>query len=218
MPTGTPPPQLENSLRVAYEGTYGPCTWAVIHRFISNPSDVVTGAQLAAVLATLRDAFALRFITGPDTSNNLHLTRVAATRMNDSGTNVVRRVIVADSSGDGGTDDDPGQVAYLYNWSSGDPRQGGKARSYLPGVLDSDQSDEGRLLGSVVTGRTTQALAYLTAANAASSGDLDGLQMVEYSTVDGLAYRTTAAVYTIDDVALNLVLGTQRRRVGRLRG
>jgi hypothetical protein len=184
---------------------------------MSNASDVVTGAQLAAVLATLRDAFALRFITGPDSSNNLHLTRVKGVRMNDSGSFVVRRAIVADAAGDGGTDDDPGQVAYLYNWTSGDPRRGGKPRTYLPGVLDSDQTDEARVAGSVVTGRTTQALAYLASANAASSGDLDGLQMIEYSEVDSLAYRTVAAFYPIEDVALNDVLGTQRRRVGRLR-
>jgi len=217
VPTGTPPPQLPNSIRVAFEGNYGPCTWAVIHHFTSDASDDVTGAQLAAVLTTIRDAFGAHFITGPDTSNNLHLTRVNGVRMNDSGSGVIRRTVVADISGDGGTDDDPGQVAYLYNWSTGDPRRGGKARSYLPGVLDSDQLDQGRLLASRVASRTSEANVYLAAANAASSGALTGLQMVEYSIVDSDAYRLAAVVYTIEDGTCNDVLGSQRRRVGRLR-
>jgi len=184
---------------------------------MTTASDDVTGAELAVVLATLRDAFGTHFISGPDSSNNLHLTRVKGVRMNDSGTGVVRRTIVADVSGDGGTDDDPGQVAFLYNWSTGDPRRGGKARSYLPGVLDSSQDDEARVKASEVTSRTSEANVYLAAANAASSGALDGLQMVEYSTVDGLAYRLAAVTYTIEAGALNNILGTQRRRVGRLR-
>jgi hypothetical protein len=184
---------------------------------MTDASDDVTGTQLAAVLATLRDAFGAHFISGPDSSNNLHLTRVKGVRMNDSGTGVVRRTIVADVSGDGGTDDDPGQVAYLYNWSAGDARRGGKPRTYLPGVLDSDQTDEARIRGPVVTTRSSEANVYLAAANAASSGALTGLLMVEYSIVSANAYRLAAVTFTIEDGALSDIVATQRRRVDRLR-
>jgi hypothetical protein len=217
MPSGSPPPLLRNVLRVAHEGTYGPCTWAVVHHFDTTPAEPIPTADMDAVLSTIAASFATRFISGPDSSNNLHYTRINGVRMNDSGTGVKRRALVTDTSGDGGTDDDPGQVAYLYNWTTDDPRRGGKARSYLPGVLDSDQLDQGRLTGAVQATRTAQALLYLAEANAASHGVLTGLQMVEYSIVDSLAYRAEAAIYTIDGVTCNNVLGTQRRRVGRLR-
>jgi hypothetical protein len=181
-------------------------------------SDVVTPADLKLTVDDLVGAFHSRFIHVSRTSGRCHFTRCAAVRMNDSGTAVIRRVTVVDSVGTGSTDDEAGQVCYLYNWQTGDPRRGGKARSYVPGVTDDSLDDEARLDGGVLTAGTSDAEDYIADVVGISHGDLEITDFIEMSFRDSNDYRLAAVFYPITDGALNDIVATQRRRVDRLRG
>jgi hypothetical protein len=211
------PPQPPNSLRVAFEGIYGPATWAVVHWFMCTPTDLASPANIHATVGELFGFFGTRLVDDGNVASTLHLTKAKAVYRPDSGDVLYRTVWIGDVAGAGSSDDNPAQVAFLYNWNTVDPRRGGKARSYIPGVPDAAQLDEARLTTSVVNALTIQANAYLVDIATAGDGPLDVDKMVEMSFRTGNDYRLAAVTYDITDCSLNQVMGSQRRRIDRLR-
>lgn len=210
-------PQPADSLRVAFEGTNGPSTWAVIHWFQLASTGDATAAQLATLVGAIRDAFGTAFIHVGAISSTTHLTRVKAAYRTQDGTLLRRSELVADVVGTGSSDSEAAQVAMLINWATGDPRRGGKPRSYIPGVVDEVMLDSARLLSANVVTATNQAIAYIAAVNALTSGPLTGVKFVEMSFRDLKTYRAAAVSYDIDSGSCSTEVATQRRRVDRLR-
>lgn len=105
------------------------------------------------------------------------------------------------------------QVAYLVNWGTGDPRRGGKPRSYIPGVTTETLADSAFLESDFVNTINSNLITFLEA----GPGLPIPCQLVEMSFRDGNAWRDTAVTYPIIGGTLNPVTATQRRRVDRLR-
>lgn len=210
-------PAPPDSLRVAFEGTCGATTWAVVHWFMCSSSGTPTAAELTALIEDIRDAFGEQLVHDTTFSDQLHLTRVRSSYTTQDGTLIKRTVVVADVTGQTSATPEPGQVACLINWATGDPRQGGKARSYLTGLYDGSVDDSAHLDTARVTAMTTAANAYIAAVNALSSGPIDNITFVEMSFRSGNTWRDTPAFYEIDSGFCSNVVATQRRRVDRLR-
>jgi hypothetical protein len=110
------------------------------------------------------------------------------------------------------------QVSYLVDWTSNDPRKGGKPRTYIPGVLNSRMADPATLDTSYASTVSEGIQDWLENLLAASSGTASHLQLIEESFRDGKAWRSAAHGYPIRDGHLNPIVATQRDRVDRLRG
>lgn len=216
-PTGVKPPLPADTMRVAFEGTFGPATWAVVQYFALASTGDPTLAQLNTLVDAVGAAFGTNLIHLTGVSNQVHFTTIKATYRLQSGTGSYKTRRVADVTGNGSGDYDPAQVSFLYNWITIDDRRGGKCRSYIPGVVDGARADEVFLSGGTVTSLAGHAADYLTAIAAITSGPLTGLQMVEMSFVDGGAYRGAAVFFPVVAAAPSPAVATQRRRVDRLR-
>jgi hypothetical protein len=130
----------------------------------------------------------------------------------------VRRATLADGTvGTVVSDPDRAMVAWLINWSSGDPRRGGKPRTYLPGVPESASNDPANVSGAFLTALNAGIVAFLGHIAAVSHGALSVVGLVEYSQRLNNAWRDTATWYGISEGTVNPVFGTQRRRINRAR-
>lgn len=217
MPYPSPkPPPPHDTVRLAYSGTLGPTTWAVIHWFATAYNMPVAAADLDTVTGDFFTAFGDNFVHVSDMTNRLHLTRVDAVYHLSDGT-VRRRRHVGDVSGNGASSGEEGQVAILINWDTGDPRRGGKPRSYIPGVAEDRVSDEASLTGGCVTSRTAACATYLTTTAAITTSTVTVVGMVDVSFVNANDYRPSAVQYEIFGGTCNPIVATQRRRVDRLR-
>lgn len=214
--TGVKPPPPPDSLRCAFEGTYGPTTWAVIHWFQLASTGAATQAQLDTLVSSIFTQFGTAFVPSGAPSV-LHLTKVLAKYRLQSGAGSMKSTHVADVSGGAGGDYDAAQVCRLYNWTTIDDRRGGKPRTYMPGVTDVWKQDQASFTGTVVTSLTALVNTYIANVKALTSGPLVAPQLVEMSFVTGKAYRAAAVTFEIDSGALNPVMATQRRRIDRVR-
>jgi hypothetical protein len=211
------PPQPVSSLRVAYEGTLGPATWAVVHWFLVTQSGALVLANLNELVDDLGEIFAQRFINVGYVSSSCHFTRIKATLRDADGTSMYRTSRVADVAGTGSGDSEAAQVCVLIDWATGDPRRGGKPRSYLPGVTDESLSDSARLTPAAVVAFSSSAAVYITDCLALTEGTISNPEMVEMSFRNLNTWRAAAVAYPILGGAASDVVATQRRRVDRLR-
>jgi hypothetical protein len=162
-------------------------------------------------------AYATAFVNWNRIQGHLHFTRVKASLCLHGGAAKYRTVRVVDQSGDGSGGEEPAQVCILVDWVTGDPRRGGKARSYIAGVDASAMDDEVRLNGDTQTTGTAKANAYIAALAAITHGPLAGGQLVEMSFVNALDYRAAAVEFPVIAGFVSAEVATQRRRVDRLR-
>jgi hypothetical protein len=205
------PPIPVGSAKAALHGFLGPASWVNVFYFDVDAGAHTPGEVIAAVAQAvhdlIHDGFSLSYFP---TAWRTTWCTVAFRDATDS----LVRLRVSDAqvgTGSGGYQD--AQVSYLINWSTGDPRRGGKPRQYIAGVLDGLMADSAFLVAAATTGTDPALLAWLE--------DLPtrdpALQLVEMSFRNALAWRDTALSYPIIGVTVNPVVATQRRRVGRLR-
>ena len=216
MPTGTKAEQPAGSLRIAYEGTYGATTWAVVQWMMFAGSGDPSIADVNTLTQDLHTAFG-DLVHHTIFADQLHLTHTKVRYRPIGGTGAYRSTYVADVAGQGNNPYESGQVCFLINWNTTDPRRGGKARSYIPGVQTTDVEQEGYVKGSAVTTLNGYIATYLAALQAISVGIFTAGELVEMSFVNGNAYRATPESYVIQSGFVNPVVGSQRRRVDRLR-
>lgn len=109
------------------------------------------------------------------------------------------------------------QVAYLLNWQTGDPRKGGKPRTYVSGVPTGVMLDSARIGGDTLSALNTAVSEWLESNLSVTSGDQTGVELVDMSFRDGGTWRDAATDYAIFSGFVSPVVATQRRRVDRLR-
>lgn len=199
------------SIKVAANGVFGPTTWANVFYYIVTAGASTPGEVIAAAAQATVDLYQTAFGPGNFTSSwQLQYTTVTYRDADDS---IVRTRVSDVVTGIGEAAAQDAQVAYLINWSTGDPRRGGKPRQYICGIPDDHIADSARVASGVVSGVSANLITWLTGLPARSIP----LQLVEMSFRDGNAWRAEPVNYPILGGSLNPVVATQRRRVNRLR-
>jgi hypothetical protein len=198
------------------EGVFGPVQWANVF-WVTFPEGLST--LTLSALNTWIDAFSAAFDTNLlNTGLFNNQTQHVRTRCKliDGGSVTWRQVRPATGQGTDNTPCEAGNVCYLIDWNTDDPRRGGKARTYIPGVVTNKLADTAQLLSAVQSTLTTDANAFFNAVNALT---LDGssTHLVEMSLFDHGVPRLIGHGYSIRGGNASNAVATQRRRVDRLR-
>jgi hypothetical protein len=197
-------------------GTYGPATWENVWYF----QPLSPGSVIADVFNLTKDTLHALYATLLAPTLSPHFT-VSEYRIvyRDATDSLVRFTLADAIAGTGSTSGDEGaQVAYLINLGTGDPRRGGKARKYVPGVTIAALADPGHLTSGLTSSLNTSMTSWLAANLTRASGGATGIKVVEMSFRNANAWRDTPIAFEVHTISLNSVLATQRDRVDRLRG
>jgi hypothetical protein len=208
--------QGDNTVRFAEEGVCMGTTWANIFYFtVPGGISGVTFADVVTLGGQLSSAYYTNLLHTSMHSTDTQLRRWKIKLID--GTSTEYRASGADNGA--GTSSgalEAAQVCYLIDWVTTDPRRGGKARTYLPGVLTSALADNANLSSAALAAINTEANNFHNAVNALTiTGQL--LHMVEMSFINNKAPRAHGVGYEILAGVASNVVGTQRRRVDRLR-
>lgn len=198
--------------KVECTGTYGPTTWANVFYVVVSAGTHTPGEVIAAVVEWFQDFYADGFGLDELSVNWAHSFTTVTYR--DAADSIVRLKVADAQAGTNSSGDQDAQVAYLINWATGDPRRGGKPRTYVTGVPDNRLLDSARVGSGVLTAINARLVTWLASELAATIP----MQLVEMSFRNGNADRAEAATYPIIGGTVNNVVATQRRRVNRLRG
>lgn len=214
MPSGIMP---DNSLRFAFEGIWGECFWAnVFHATVPDGVAAPTISELNTLTDALTEAFRATLLQGhPYIHQDVTHTRTKL-KLIDGASTTYRVLRPAGNVGHDTGFPAAGQVCYLIDWQSVDPRRGGKPRTYLPGVSQDAIAGEATLTDAVVTGLSADANDFHDAVNGLSI-QTHSLHMVEMSFFNAGAPRLIGVGYEIIGGNCSNVVATQRRRVDRLR-
>lgn len=196
---------------------YSETTWAVVHWFDFLWTTPPNLSEFGPLVDSIATQFGNHFIAQANISSHVVFTRVAARLQLPDPGSALRTVRVADFAGTGTGPNESAQVAYLIDWQSEDARRGGKPRSYIPGVIDDVLSGEAMLGPLAIAAMSAHAVAYLSAVNALTSASVTQVKMIDASFVNAKDYRSTAVAYAINDGVCSNAVGTQRRRVNRVR-
>jgi hypothetical protein len=192
-------------------GFLGPASWANIMYFLIDDSSA-TPAQCQQAVADAMGAFYSDVFGLANLPTVWSTTFCSVTYIDPGGS--VRRARLGDADlGTSSAGYQDAQVSYLINWATTDPRRGGKARQYVPGVLDAKMADSAFLLSAWQSTLNTGIGTWFTAL----AGHSPALQLVEMSFRDAKTWRDTPFAYVVDNGTVNPVVATQRRRVDRLR-
>lgn len=197
--------------RVACEGYDGPCSWANVFYFEINEL-APDFTEMINNLGETMHYFYNDVFTPAAFSANFALTtvRVLYRDTEDS----VQRATIADSvigTSAGGVQ--CGQVSYLVNWSTSDPRKGGKPRNYISGVADAHIADSARLDPTVVAGINGRIPNWFEEMGSLTVSP----SLVDMSFRNNNTWRDAAVPFAIDRGSLSPIVATQRRRIDRLR-
>lgn len=206
----------EGYVRAAAEGFYGSSTWANVFYFdmfahlADPPLDVIAWVK-QAVHNFYHDGITLGNFVAAFSTQVIKITyRYSST---EQLTIRVADVQLGTHSGDG----EPVQVCVLINWLVGDPRRGGKPRTYLTGVPEGVLSDDAHIDPGYIAGVNGLLATWLGSLATLSAGGITGGALVDMSFVDNKLPRAVGHPIPILGVGINPVAATQRRRIDRLR-
>ena len=197
-------------------GQYGPATWANVRYYVIGDTSGHTPGDVIQTVAQAEHEFYTVGFGTDEISSDMSVTFTTVT-YRDAADSIIRLRVADAIAGANGSGDQEANVAYLVNWATGDPRRGGKPRSYVPGVADNRLVDSARIGPAVVTTINGRLVTWLASLPTPAGGRLVALQLVEMSFTDGKAFRATPVTFPIIGGTLNNVVATQRRRVDRLR-
>jgi len=196
-------------------GFDGPATWTNVLYFDCSPSDPDVPGDVAVAVANAAHAL-YAGLPLADIQSAVQITGWKVVYRADPTSTysfTVADAIVGANTGEG----QDAQVAYLLNWVSGDARKGGKPRSYIPGVSNNARADTARLTSGVLSAFDA-AIATWLASFPFTHGTATVTNFVEMSFVSAGVDLNPPIARPIVGGHLNPIVGTQRRRVDRLRG
>jgi hypothetical protein len=199
-------------------GTYGPTTWANILYFqVEGTGTPIPTDAFTVLESAMHDLYANVFAPAMHSPEWTTTTQKIGYRDSSSS---MSRITIADAIAGAATSSDPeaAQVALLINWATGDPRKGGKARTYVPGIEKGQLQDTARLTTSMISNTNTALATWFASLPTRSHGTATGLVLVEMSFVNAKADRANAVAFPVIIGSVNPIVATQRRRVDRLRG
>jgi hypothetical protein len=101
------------------------------------------------------------------------------------------------------------------SWLSTVYWRGGKPRTYISGVSNSEASGDFELIGGEITALTTAATGFRTAINALAPGTITGTTLGFVSFSSGKVPRVPSVFFPFTGAVVHPRLGTQRRRLGK---
>jgi hypothetical protein len=210
------PPIPVGTVKAEALGVNGPTTWANIFYFAVGTFDPahlndVTTLVGSAVHDFYTSGFTLAYFVP---SWTLQRTKVTFRDASDS---LYRSVYVVSATGTATAEVAVANASWLVNYTTNDPRKGGKPRTYVSGLNDDDLADSANLVSANVTTISGTLSTWLAGLNARTSGTASNLSLLEMSFRDGNTWRDTAATWPVRAIALNPVASTQRRRLDRAR-
>jgi hypothetical protein len=206
----------EGYARAAMEGIFDSATWANVMYFdvSTHLADPVT--EVITLVASAMHHFYQDAVLFSNLPADWTTSWCKVTYRYSSSEQITFRIADA-TPGTHTGDPEPVQVCLLVNWLVGDPRRGGKPRTYLAGVVEGALSDDAHVDPAFAGGFNTRAATWLAGLSTFSAGGITGLSLVDMSFVDGKAPRAVGHPIPILGVAMNPVAATQRRRINRLR-
>jgi hypothetical protein len=216
-PTGTPPPLLPGVMRLAVKYGAGNLYGVNVFHFQLHETGGLGSSDVLNMVTAL-GGFWINDVWKQSASNGASCTDVQAVYALIEGQPNVKRVRIADGTvGQVTNTMDYAQCSFLINWECGDPRRGGKPRTYFYGVTDSSESSPAAVDSAVVAAINTHLATFIGHVEGHTNGALVCDHLIEYSTVTGGAYRTAGHALPISSGSCNPIIATQRRRVDRSR-
>jgi hypothetical protein len=198
-------------------GTFNGVTWANVFYFAVGTSDPAHNQDVNDLVASAVHDFYSSGILLSAFPNTWTLDRVKLV-YRDATDSHYKSVTVESATGSSAADLVPGQNALLINWTTNDPRKGGKPRTYVCGVHDDCLADSAHWRSDNLAAWQTQIRGWLSDIATMSHGTASDLELLEMSFRDGNTWRDSAVTWPVRDGAPNPVLCTQRRRTDRLLG
>lgn len=215
--SGSPPPLLPGIMRLAITSDFGGGFAVNVLHFQLHETGGLGASDVSNMVLALGQYFA-NDLWKLKASNQWSVTSYDAVYALIEGQPNVKKVRLADAiAGLSSTAADFADLAFLINWETGDPRRGGKPRTYLSGVRQSDNADFANLQSADVTTLTAGCATFLGHIQGKTEGALVCDNLVDYSVINGKAYRAAGHPYIISSGSCNAVVGNQRRRVARAR-
>ena len=202
----------DNSVRVAISGNLNGVNWANV--FACQLTAATAPTQ--AMLDTWTDAFAAAYKTAfagtlPPVTNFINAKAV----MFLPGGAVLESSRPMTGSGTGGTAVQDDAISAVVSWTTSVYWRGGKPRTYLPGLAQSQVTNNNSLVGGFITTLTTAGNSFRTAVNALTATNITATVLGFFSFRTGNAERPAGLFFPIGGAIVHPRLGTQRRRLGR---
>lgn len=213
MPTGARPNPPAFTLRLAFSGRYGPCTWAnviwVRNGGTANPS----GGDLSSFASNMANSYHTHFMNL--LSNALVLERVSVLNYSQlgetTGADFEGSLLGADSGASF-----PGNVAACVSWSLNQRYKGGHPRTYLCGIPISALQDAKSYKTTFIDSVRNAANAFHADVNAYNQGALGQLHLGTVSFILRKEWRNPPVFrdYIPAAAQVDARVDTQRRRLG----
>jgi hypothetical protein len=208
--------QPDNSIRVAMEFTSGVTAGATVFYLTWQGNDPVASyGDAQDFVQDIADAWTT-FIHTARFHNSLTY-HTCKTELLDALSALWRVSLPMTAQGTDNGDECMGQVAYLVNFVTPDPRRGGKSRWYLPGMPRAAIADIANVKDAYRTALDADLVTLINALKGLTPAFGSNVQLVEMSFYNNGAPRLPAHAYEIFTGTVNPVVATQRRRVDRLR-
>lgn len=202
-------------MRVAIRGTLSGQPWVnVFHAQLST-----AGAIVQADLDTWLTAFAAAYKTrmAPHQTATVAYVGAQATLYTPGG-GVLQSVVTMTGAGtSGATEIKDAAISKVISWLSSVYWRGGKPRTYLAGVGDTDlvTGSNHQIVSTEATSLGTAAASFRTDANALTAGTITGTVFGFVSFASGNTARPTPLFFPIVGAKVHPRIGTQRRRTGK---
>jgi hypothetical protein len=205
----------DNSVRVAVSGTAGNATWANVFRAQLTTSSAITQSDLDAWLVSFQSAF--KTLASPYQINQVTYGLAKAILYAPGGGELISEYSMS-GNGTAGSDATAyaGECA-VVSWLSGVYWRGGKPRTYLGPIAETQKVDEQSLTATVISNLKTSAATFRSSVNALTQGTITGTVLGFVSFRTGNAERPTPLFFAITGATVHPRIGTQRRRLGKWR-
>jgi len=205
----------DNSVRAAIRGTISGQPWVnVFHAQLSTGS-AITQADLDSWLNTFQANYKTRL--GAHQPATVAFVSAQATLYTPNGGVLQSSVSMTGNGTSGTTEIKDASACKVITWLSTVYWRGGKPRTYLAGVGDTDLiAGSNHQIGSTeATSLTTAAANFRTDTNAQAVGTITGTSFGFVSFFTGKVARTPAVFFAITGAKVHPRIGTQRRRIGK---
>jgi hypothetical protein len=112
------------------------------------------------------------------------------------------------------TDGESNNAAYVLSWRQARSYKGGKARTYLPGVVESNTDSHRELTPAAAADMQAAAANFITDVGSIAVATLTDPILGTVSYASGNVFRAVPVFEPYVGVAVHLRLGSQRRRLG----
>lgn len=197
-------------MHLAVNGTQSSFTWAVI-LWLKLVASSRSGADLSTLLGAIRSAWSTNM--APLYPSSCSVTEMKAVWIIPGGGEIVISNTSAVPGTKVGTPMSTLASCAVLNWRIDQYYRGGKPRTYMPGLVNTDTTDNVHLTTAALGTAQTQAAAFLNAVNALTAGAITSCSLGTVSFQQKKQWRDAPVFYPYKGVTCRSVMGIQRRRL-----